>query len=456
MTKKTKEATIELKPIEIVEKVLDTLVTSGKDDIPATSFDMDEQDIPFLKAKPVLEGKRPYRVHPNSEPVVEIAGKRFELKDVDKKDVPVHLSAIIPSYYDTDNILSHTRRSHHGSSGNWHQHQKLKADELKFKHVRVDGMDIYISTGSKLVVSDSLYSDYHEDHSPFINGGKSEKPTLVIVASTLESKTLSFMGKSVLFNSLIQTNCGGVSLIDASVIHSSVVAVNQYITIDDSSIESTELRAANYITISDSAVYGPHITGLGSITLTKVNGGGDFNIATYGDGSKEIELLIDNQYIHRFDFSNSHIPRANDYVPALDFPIHYGRNVVTINKRIDYGMFSAMKPIPFLRMNQCDLLVGDQIFSVKDFFPEFVTEKEPVVSSGGQYGYQPPTSFGPFSIGLAGHYNRETELWKRAAKIAFGKPKAVIGKSGEVLVNGLLDQIKSRINLYVELSSVMG
>lgn len=442
MTKKAKEVAVELEPVEVVELANKLVVEEG----------LGLEDVPFLAPRQVLEARRPYINDPKHEPIVEIAGKQFELKDVEIKDIPVALGSVIPFYRDVDNIFENQRTRHKGGSGKWTFGQKLAHKDLKFKHLQVDGLDIYISTGSKLIISDTLYRDDYYGDAPFVgHDNKYGKPALVILASSVITKTLSFLGNTILFNSVIESN-NSITLIDSSVTHSSIQGPAQYLSIDDSRIESSRLFAANYMSVSDSDVYGIGITGLGSITLTRATGGQDFVFAIFGDGSRSLDFLSTNQYLHTFDFSGGYAPLLKDYTPVADYPTYHGSNVITIDKRVDYGFFSAVKPLPFLRLNQCDLLVGGEIFSVKDFFPEYLTAEQPV---------KQPQPFGEFSSPMVfsssfgSVHNRNSPVWKRAAKIAFGRPKAVIGKSGEVIVNSLLDQIKSRINLYVELNSVV-
>lgn len=441
MTKKTKEAAVELEPVEVVELPKKHIVEEG------LGFD----DVPFAAPRRVLEARRPYLNDPKHEPIVEIAGKQFELKDVEVKDIPVDLGSVIPFYRDVDNIFENQSRRRNNGSGKWTFGQKLAHKDLKFKHLQIDGLNIYISTGSSLVISDTLYRDDYYGDTPFSrSGNKYSKPVLVIIASSITAKTLSFLGDTVLFNSTIESN-NGITLTDSTVVHSSIQGPSQYLAVDDSTIENTRLFAANYISVTDSNVYGLGITGPASITLSRTMGGQDFILSTYGDGSKSLDFLSNNQYLHNFDFSGSFTPSLKDYTPVVDFPVHYGSNVITIDKRIDYGLFSAVKPVPFMRLNQCDLLVAGEVFSVKDFFPEYVTAEQSPKQPQPFAEYNPPMVF---SSSLGSVHNRNSQIWKRTAKIAFNGNKAVIGKTGEIIVNNLLDQIKSRINLYVELNSV--
>lgn len=440
MTKKSKEAAVELEPVEVAEEgIMNKLIELGY------------EEVPFAAPRAIPTGRRPYNHDPKHEPVVEIAGKQFEMKDVDVKDIPVHLGGVIPFWHGCDNIFENQRTRHKGSAGQWGFSQKLSPKELKFKHLKVDGLDIYISTGSTLIISDTIFHDDYYGDSPFMGiDSKLGKPILVIIASNVNSKSLTYAGNNILLNSNIESN-NGITLIDSQVRHSSIQGTNQYLTVDDSNVDGCRLYASNYINISDSTIYGAGITGLGSITLTRVMGGNDFLISLYGEGSKSIELLANNQYLYGFDFNSGFTPTFKDYTPVVDFPTHYGSNVITIDRRIDYGILSAVKPVPFTRLNQCDLMVGGEVFSVKDFFPEYVIDKEPAKPAVAFGEYRSPMPvFGTFG----NVYSRDSSLWQRAAAVAFGKKKAVIGKSGETIVNGLLDQIKSRIGLYVELSSV--
>lgn len=131
-----------------------------------------------------------------------------------------------------------------------------------------------------------------------------------------------------------------------------------------------------------------------------------------------------------------------------------------INRRVDYGHFSAKQPVPFIRLGALDLVVGGEIFKASEFFPTPSTDVYPVVKDVTQvqdFGFRPgyPRYDLPV-VSNTGSTYRGSMLWNRAAKVIFGwnYGKTPIGVSGENLVNALIEQIKSRISLYVEFNNL--
>lgn len=447
MTKKTKEVAVdvELEPAEVVGLANKLVVQEG----------LGLDDVPFLNGTK-SEARRPYMSNPNHEPIVEIAGKQFETKDIELKDIPAKIGGFI-SYLtpENENVLCprfQNARSYN-NVGRWRPaHQTLLRSDLKFKHLQVDNTDIYISTGSSLIIADSI------DSLSFLASGapatSDDKNILVIIASSVTAKSLTFGGTSILFNSVIEGDY--ITLIDATIDRSNVSGATGNVSIDDSDITDTCLYASQYITITDTRVTTLRINGVMSLTLDRVKSSGDFSFTTYGDSGNRLDLNISNQYLHKYEGNGQYIQEFKGYTPAVDYPIYRNGNTLNIRRRIDYGVFSAVAPVSFIRLNQYDLLVDNIAFSVKDFFPDVVNTEQPSkpFESSSPFGPFSPTPMAYTSSFGGGIHNRNSDVWKRASKVVFGGNKAVIGKSGEALINSLLDQIKSRIGLYVEIYSL--
>lgn len=447
MTKKSKEVAVdvELEPAEVVGLANKLVVQEG----------LGLDDVPFLNSTK-SEARRPYMNDPNHEPIVEIAGKQFELKDIELKDIPAKIGSFISHHTpENENVLCPRFQIHrsYNNVGRWlPAHQTLLRSDLKFKHLQVDNTDIYISTGSSLIIADSI------DSLSFLASGapatSDDKNILVIVASSVAAKSLTFGGTSILFNSVVEGEY--VTLIDSTIDRSSVTGVTGTVSIDDSDITDTYLYTSQYATIIDTRITSLRITGVMSLTLDRVKSSGDFSFSAYGDGIR-LDLNINNQYLHKYEGAGRYIQELKNYTPAADYPVRRNGNTLNIRRRVDYGVFSAIAPVSFIRLNQYDLLVDNVAFSVKDFFPEVINDSEqppkPFESSGPFGPFSPPPMAYTSSFG-GGIHNRNSDVWKRASKIVFGGNKAVIGKSGEALISSLLDQIKSRIGLYVELYSL--
>lgn len=439
MTKKAKEVAVELKTVEVPQNVLGVI-----------------DDVPFLNSTK-SEARRPYMNNPNHEPIVEIAGKQFEMKDIELKDIPAKIGSFISHHTPEDENVLRPRfqiQRSYNNVGRWRpEHQTLLRSDLKFKHLQVDNTDIYISTGSSLIITDAIDSlNYLSGATP---ASSDDKSILVVIASSITTKSLAFAGGSVLFNSVVEGDY--VTLIDSTIDRSNVSGASGNITIDDSDITDSNLYVSQYTTITDTRITGLRITGVMSLTLDRVKSSGEFYFSTYGDGGNRLDLNISNQYLHKYEGNGQYVQELKGYSPAVDYPIHRGGNTLNIRRRVDYGVFSAVAPVSFIRLNQYDLLVDNVAFSVKDFFPEVINsgEQSPKpFESSGPFGPFSPTPVSYTSGFGSGMHNRHSDVWKRASKVVFGGNKAVIGKSGEALISSLLDQIKSRIGLYIEIYSL--
>jgi hypothetical protein len=455
MTKKSKETTVELKPVEVVEKVLDSVVAAQEEvgeELPAASFDMDNQGIPFLKPAGDYSVSRPYRTELLADGIVEVAGKTFTGRDVTPEEVS-KLGLATWSKFSKENILvgrsyhkRYTNQSYHANP-----HAELLSKDVKFKHYHIAGVDIYITNGSKLTISQRMNADLGWEETPHVK----QAPKLVIVASELSAKSLVVAGDVSLKNASV-TGDGMLTLIDSSIEFSTICGSHQYSTIDDTHLYGVYLHAQYSVTITDTDITGASITGVKSINMDRASGGNDFTISMHSmPNNNQFSFKAANQYLHPY-VAHGYGKIGKGYEPVSDYAGYYeGEWMLTVERRIDYGMFAATKPVPFVRVNQCDIMVGDQIFSIKEFFPELVTEQEPpkleTEQRPGGWGYTPPSfPIAPFG----GQYSRSSALWKKAASIAFEKEKAVIGKVGETIVNSLLDQIRSRINIYAEISTL--
>lgn len=440
MTKKTKEAAVKLEPVEVVEL--------------AVEEDIGFEDVPFIRKKH-REGVRKYQHDPKHAPIVEIAGKVHELKEVDKAEV---LSIMDKSrYIDQNDDLTQGSQGRHSDTNRWNRCGPITLKDITFKHVSVDGVDIYVSNGSELIITNGLDLGYYHDQ--IID---KKKPSIILLLSRINTKNLNALGKNVLINSTVTVG-ESVSLLDAGLTDTIINGHNGAATIDDSTVLDSSLNVSAYVTITDSKLTGARIYGLSTLTLDRVSGGHDFTLSLYTNKYKEFNLAINNQYIHSLDYHHG-VQSTDGYTSLDDFPRFDNGLVLNIEKRVDFGYFAAVKSIPFIRLNQFDLLVGGEIFSVKEFFPELIDENAqkptpvPVSPQYGTYGeYSRPGGYAPPQVFplTPGYWSRSSEVWKRAARVAFDtNGKKVIGKTGELIINSLLDQIKSRINLYVELNTL--
>lgn len=385
------------------------------------------------------ETRRPFFSSPTHEAVVEVAGVKYTPESIDLKDIPF----AIP--YRTDRSALSARGSDKTNNGNWRAEQNLSYDQLDFKHVKLGKIDLYITAGSEFIISEALTESHRwNEHRLVVD--KELKNVLVLVGSSVKAKILTVLGTTTLRNSKI-TSEEGLNLIDSKIILSTVKINSGHIGIDDSELRSSYLQAGTGINISDSHLRNVELSNFENIVLERISGGNDFSI-NVGYKSK-LSLHVENTYLHKYDYACFNTDSINGYNPVSVAPLY---NLPTINvvRRIDYGTFSAGVDVKFLRVNENDILVGGKLFTIKDFFPEYIVSKEPKVVEQESYHPRPWMNVSP-----VGYFSRDSEVWKKAASIAFQQNKVVVGKTGEGIVLQLLEQIKSRINLYVELGTLI-
>lgn len=401
-----------------------------------------DEGLEFLE-RPNNDTRRPYLSSPTHEAIVEVAGVKYTPESIDLKEVPFS-----NPYLSGKNALG-GRGSDKTNNGNWRNDHTLSYDQLDFKHVKLGNVDLYITAGSEFIISDVL-TEAHRWDEHRLAGDKALKNVLVVIASTVKAKTLSVLGTTTLRNSKI-TSEEGINLVDSRIILSTVKINSGYIYIDDTDIQSSWLQSDNGMNVHDSHLRNVDLCNFDNIVLERIDGSGDFSI-NMGYKSK-LALRVENTHLHKYDYACYNADSINGYNPVSNAPLY---NIATVNvvRRIDYGTFSAAIDVKFLRVNENDILVGGKLFTIKDFFPEYIVSKEPKPVEDPHYGpgYNPRPWPGTSPVS---YYSRDSEVWKKAASIAFQQNKVVIGKAGEAIVYQLLEQIKSRINLYVELNALI-
>jgi len=433
---------------------------------PPASFELsdeihDEGPADDLWAMPISyphadAGMREHHHSPNHVPIVEVAGKVIEVKEIAKKDIPIPILSKMALPQDIGRYQGRTTRH---STGHWRvsELQRLykgsKGQELKYYVAEVDGVKIYLTSGSTLQVINSLFSARHSYEGPAMS--IQEGCTLILVASRIAADDVTLEGTVILRNSSVETKSSVI--IADSMIRQSRINSKNYVSVSHSVINNSRLSTETSVSLIKSTVSHLNMSGLGSITLDCIEGSGEFEFCAYGE--RNLAFYASNTYLNEFSYVFYPHPDNKvlaDYKPLARLQPWVAEETINITRRVDYGFFSASSSIPFIRINSHDILVGGKIFSVQEFFPEFVTKKEPAPRESAHYSHasQWPAPVMAFSSG-PGYYNRESEIWQRAASIAFGnQDKPVIGKLGESIVNGLLDQIRSRINVYVEISTL--
>ncbi|QGH72010.1 hypothetical protein N1M2_147 [Klebsiella phage N1M2] len=457
MTKKVKnntQAGTKVTPAMKKEVEMPTLEQIEASELPASYVDSDSFEVaepdqmePLAPTKFVIMGREGELMRPDritDMPLVIIAGDKIELKEckdlpIDKYCVPVgvQLGATRDSmklYKDKDQAL---------------------LSKMKWYTFTTAGLEVIISSGSTLVVRECLsVNDYwYEEDEP---RGKSK---LIMAGAMLETSNLVVRGTATVNNSsLIAQN--HVELVSSN-ITTTMISSGSNITVRDSVLTDCGFlnHTQSYTSLIKCRMTGAKISGFKRVNLNRVEAyeHSRFNLNGWARGSDTgASLEIKDITLNTM---NGHFGSINEALSNwTDVSNSWAEPTINISRRIDYGQFSSLEMIPFARVGKFDLLVGGEVFLATDFFPVDKGETYPVPSKQVQVPGLSGDYTANYGIGLlnTGAHYRGTMVWNRAAKIIFGYQygKQPIGKTGEAMVNTLVEQIKSRIGIYVELSNL--
>lgn len=391
------------------------------------------------------------------DPKVTVCGKVIELKKEEK-----HPTGII-SYY-SDCYGKHANRNwiQFSNHGRYDQHEMPENFKIQWWSANVNGVKIWLTQGSYLMVSEHLGSDewgYDGDENGQV---PNEKKELVLIGSSVICKHLSVIGRTVLNNSSI--TAGNYIDLKRSTIVATSISMDCNANINSSMINSLRCYGGEYLTLTHSQVRNVTLPQYGRVHLKDVNtiNGREsgFNLNIYGAGNnKSLTLDIRNIDLPGFNVT---LGNGNDTFAAYlaDNDNNSKSIPLVIETRVDFGFFSGLTPIGFIRLGSNDILVGDQVFTAKEFFGKADQKTQPEVVDTSRTTLRETSPYHNTSFGIGvlgtGDYYKGSLVWNRAAKALFGYKhrNMVIGKSGEAMVNTLVEQIKSRLGLYVEIQNM--
>lgn len=311
----------------------------------------------------------------------------------------------------------------------------LTNSECEWWTATVRDVEIIMSSGSELFVDSELMTGY--EHS-YRDRETESNPKLTLIGAKLDCKTLSVAGDVVVNNSQIVSNY--VDLVESSISASHLSAHNGAINVTDTVLSSSSIHDTRNISIRESELISVSLSGGSSIQVRKgLNFGGLFSLGLYS--KHELGMSLSGE-LHTFS-AFQHI--GNKQLPSNDT---YYQSNINISRRVDYGVFNAVGSLPFTRLNDFDILVNGEVFLAKEFYPEYFT-KETKPSSDVVSPFTPSYMQAPACSWA--NLERGGVLWERAAKIAFRYNTKVIGKAGNDIVKALLEAIRSRVGLYIEI-----
>jgi hypothetical protein len=405
---------------------------------------------PTVKGRP---GRRASVDSVKDTPLVFIGGVAVELTKVETKDLPRSVALHTRHMRHSSNILipADNNRFHIGQWSN--NSSVILPDDIQWYHFELAGIKVYLSQGSELIINENFSIDNYYEYD-FSEDGEyeSEEHLLTLVGSSLVTNRLSLRGSTYLNNTEIHTR-ESVELYRATVLTSSVRS-KRNVNINKSTIRSSSFGESSSLSVVDSNMTQTFITTAGDIVLREVTSHALFRYNGY-TGSARFNFIVEKTNLHPWEIYLHLGDKANKYTPTENYSSVIN---IRIDARIDYGYFSAITAVPFVRLGVHDIIAGDEIFTAKEFFPELFLKKDDEPVSISTPGLYPSSMYSsnhiPMVTPVWTRMERNGDLWQRAAKVIFHNNKKAIGKVGENLVTGLLEQIKSRIGLFIEVKTL--
>lgn len=318
-------------------------------------------------------------------------------------------------------------------------------DLANAKHVILKDMLFILNNGSSVTISDVNLND---DNVRYAKAGDFSVGSLPIVVLN-DSKLVTtywprIKGKNKLFSSNVSGNgdlFADISLEDVDVSNSHIRS--GHITLTRVSIRNSNIQAPN-TSLSDTWIKDTSVNTKGICRISDFNVQKSLNL--YGYSAVEIA------------------PNHPLYEPDLKISSLYNRGeeqkvVLTIVSRVDYGHFNAVKPLEFTRCNTADIVVSGVYLNNDEFEQVYKRYSSDLGQhTGGNY----------FNGGLGnGGVACECLTEEKYLKLVRSLYSLAMGKMDETykpdrsntLENGiimnLLEQIRSRMNLYKQVNSVV-
>lgn len=390
--------------------------------------------------------------YPGDKPVLSIAGKKIELLELPAGKTPFINHS---RYHDGDDLIV-TSTDPRSSLGNYSRSRIPTDKKIKWFTATVNDITFNLSSGSQVQIKEGIdgYGWVHDDYQAVSQGPV--KRELNVIASKIECNHLSIEGKCVINNSVLMAQ--HYIHIQGCIVSCSNIHSDYNIDIKSSRVSQSGIYGANYVNINDkSHIDGAYISGLGRITISDSRTTDGFKISLHArHGVLQPALDIKGVLVSRFDSFFGDMEKATKVYQENEN--RYSDMILRIERRIDYGVFSGITEMPFIRVGDHSMLIGGELFTSEEFFGKACQDTQPKPVDPTLYRSE-ETSFRPnFGVGVlgGGSYYKGSLVWNRAAKVLYGYKhrNLVVGKSGEAMVNTLVEQIKSRLGLYVEINNM--
>lgn len=388
----------------------------------------------------------------HEKPIFTLAGKEIELTEVRMDEVPMGFQDLVYTPDDHNVLASSLKLS---GTSSMYNGEKLQRKDCKIYKAIVNNVEVYLSSGSDLDITGEL-SDGN-DYWDYEGARETGRGILVLVASSIECKRLNVYKGNVLNNSKIT---GAAVYLTESTLASTRLTADESVDLIRSKTHGTVIYSSKWLRLADTNIRDVEFTGFEHTVLTNVQssvGNEKFSLCTYNYRNKLHVNVNDTTLVAWTGTINpTDIEQFTKDNKGM-------KPTIRISRRVDYGYFSGISQVPFVRLHNYDLIVGDSIFTAKEMNPaSFPSEEnkdgaESMPPYGGNYGPRFPIK----TVGYSHSGVRMDDTWLKARKLVadstlgpgYTTTSKPLGRMAEGLVDVLLDQIRSRSNLYVELNA---
>ena len=428
-----KEKAKEVKAVEVSATEVDDMSKKIKQkevETEPTSFEFSEVIKPETPPSVELENVevKPKYILDNitNKPKLKVGDKEIELKEV-------QLS--------TDYFFNITgfryRPSHYRFSNHYNENEMKKVEgEPKWYGAEVNGIQFFLTQGSivdvKRLDNQTAYNDSNTD---------GRKPCVKVAYSTIIADNLAIRGfeENRLFNVGLE---GGWISIDKVTLSDGKVEIENSIDLTNVGLNVFSITRANSLNVNQFNGSRVSLNGFNSINI--------YNSSCYccNDSSfilelsnkKMVNLSIGKTTLSDFKFVNF----SHNLCEGLDV-----NSKIVIDKRIDYGYITGLKPVPFVRVGRSGILVGNQYFTAVEMLGKISTTTLHEITPISPW--HPTPTFGS-SRTLDPLVGRDTA--DKAYNVAFnagGKGKVPEHQPDQIVVDVVqttVDQIRSKVKVF--------
>lgn len=428
-----KEKAKEVKAVEVSATEVDDMSKKIKQkevETEPTSFEFSEVIKPETPPSVELENVevKPKYILDNitNKPKLKVGDKEIELKVVD----------LSTDYFFNITGFSY-RPSHYRFSNHYNENEMKKVEgEPKWYGAEVNGIQFFLTQGSivdvKRLDNQTAYNDSNTD---------GRKPCVKVAYSTIIADNLAIRGfeENRLFNVGLE---GGWISIDKVTLSDGKVETENSIDLTNVTLSVFSITCANYLNVNQFNGGRVSLNGFNSINIynSSCYCHNDSSFILELSNKKMVNLSIGKTTLSDFKFVNF----SHNLCEGLDV-----NSKIVIDKRIDYGYITGLKPVPFVRVGRSGILVGNQYFTAVEMLGKISTASLHEITPISPW-YPTPTFGSPRTLDpLVG---RDTA--DKAYNVAFnagGKGKVPEHQPDQIVVDVVqttVDQIRSKVKVF--------